>query len=61
MASVSSTRLWRLATLKRVTQPVLKLYLSTNVRKTEHIFDRMKKFVLGEGAPKEESDETMDR
>ena len=61
MASVTSTMLWRLATLKRVTQPVLKLYLSTDVRKTERIFDRMKKFVLGEGAPQEESRETMDR
>lgn len=60
MASVTSTMLWRLATLKRVTQPVLKLYLSTDVRKTERIFDRMKKFVLGEGAPQEESEETMD-
>ena len=61
MASVTFTRLWRLATLKRVTLPVLKLCLSTDVRKTERIFDRMKKFVLGEGAPQEESGETMDR
>ena len=61
MASIASLNWCRLAKLRGASRSISKLYFSTDVRKTERFFDRMKKFVLGEGAPPEESEETEDR
>ncbi|KAJ7333813.1 54S ribosomal protein L50, mitochondrial [Desmophyllum pertusum] len=41
----------RFAKLKGVSRTVGKLYISTDVAKTDRLIERVKKFVFGEGAP----------
>lgn len=56
-----AARSWcRFAKLKGVSRTVGKLYISTDVTKTDRLIDRVKKFVFGEGAPPEEQ-ETVER
>ena len=61
MASIACLNCGRLAKLKGVSQSVSKLYFSTDVIRRERFVDRVKKFVFGEGAPPEESEENLDR
>lgn len=52
-----AARSWcRFAKIKRVSRTVGKLYISTDVPKTDRLIDRVKKFVFGEGAPPEEKE-----
>lgn len=61
MASLNWCRLAKLRAIKGVSRSVSKLFLSTDVTRTERLVDRVKKFVFGEGAPPDESEETLDR
>ena len=54
-------RSWcRFAKMKEVSRALGKFHMSTSVTKRDRLIDRMKKFVLGEGAPPEEK-ETVER
>ncbi|KAL9981026.1 hypothetical protein ACROYT_G009680 [Oculina patagonica] len=50
-------RSWcRFSKLKGVSRTVGKLYISTDVAKTDRLIDRVKKYVFGEGTPPEEKE-----
>lgn len=52
----------RFAKLKGVSRTVGKLYISTDVAKTDRLIERVKKFVFGEGAPPDRDiKETVER
>lgn len=54
-------RIWcPFAKFKAVSRTVGRLYFSTDLRKTDHLIDRVKRFVFGEKAPPEEK-ETVER